>query len=851
VRREITAAYGAGVSGLDLATRLTNLTDAMVRRIAEAVFAEKRDSPAIVAVGGYGRRHLAPESDLDLLCFMTHPPGEETARRLALFERTLWDVGLRPSMICRTPDDLLDVFAADLESATALIDSRLLHGPPAVFERYRAMTEQGRLAQGRRLAARLLQGMDLDVLAALRELHTLEPNVKTSPFLLRDLQRLRWVSVLATQSETGPDRPPVFSEQDLPEALRNATAFFLRIRFGLHLAAKRADDVLRQPAQVRLAREFGYSGQEDATRVEAFLRDLYRHERNVYLAVAAMGERFHDLVHRGRVPKRTRHTRSLLSPRLVRIGGELHFTGACAKHWGVSPGIRELLEPFEWAARLSLELPFAVRDTVRQHARTAPTPAPDDFREAGAVLRHILGLHRPVGRTIVCLHFTGLLERLVPEFGALNCLPEFGAYHRYTVDAHSILTTAEFDALTGGNTPRELERYRLLIAGRPIEELRFAALLHDAGKALGPNHAEHGARLVTEAGARLGFSPQSRREMAFLVRHHLLLSHATQFRDIDAPELAQRIAETVGERSRLTGLMLLTFADMRCAGRGAWSGWKEEQLWSLFQRVMEQVEPGQAPQRAFRQQLALYRAPAEGGVTAAQIEEHVQSVDWLPYRDQTPFRLIREHARLALDHRRGSIGITVVPERHTARITVVCDDSPGLFSKLAGGLTSAGLTILAGTCCTRRDGIAIDEFTVQDSRSGGPPNPDQVARARAAVQAVLRRQQKVESLLAHRRRTFPDAPVHPGAVLKVAADAGASQHCTVIEVRAPDRTGLLFELGRVMEKDGLNIRFVKIATVGGQAMDTFYVVDAQGRKLLPKEQARVVRDIERVARAGT
>ncbi len=851
IREQVETLYLDGASGVELASRLTDLTDGLVRQIADGTFPDA-GAPAIVATGGYGRRHLAPESDLDILCFVESPPTGETARALAVFERKLWDVGFRPSMVCRTPDELFEVFADDLESATALIDSRLIHGPPALFDQYGTITEQGRLRHGRRLAARLLQGMTLDVLTALRELHTLEPNVKTSPFLLRDLHRLRWVSFLAGRSGPGPGTAPLIPPENEPSCeLRDATAFFLRVRFGLHLAAGRADDVLRQPAQMRLAREFGYPGPDDGARVKAFLRDLYRHERNIYLAVAAVEERFQALRTEARPRKRARHPRSRLSPRLVRIGDTVHFTAACAEQWGPFPRIRELLEPFEWAARLSLALPFAVRDTVRKHALAAPAPARDDFREAGAVLRGVLGLHRPVGQVLVYLHFTGLLERLLPEFRALNCLPEFGAYHRYTVDAHSILAAAEFDALTGGNTPRDLERYRLLLSGgRPIEELRFAALMHDTGKALGPNHAENGARLVAEAGARLGFSQEACREMAFLVRHHLLLSHATQFRDIDAPELADGIAETIGGRIRLTGLMLLTFADMRCAGRGAWSGWKEEQLWTLFQRIMERLDPGHGSYRAFPQQLALYRAPVEGGITAAVIEEHVQSVDWLQYRDQTPFSLIREHARLARDHRRGRVEIAVVPERHTARFTVVCDDSPGLFSKLAGGLTSAGLTILAGTCCTRADGIAIDEFTVQDSRSGSPPKPGQIARARAAVQAVLRGEQSVEDLLARRRRTFPDAPVHPGAVLKAVAHADASQHCTVIEVRAPDRTGLLFELGRVMEKDGLNIRFVKIATAGGQAMDTFYVVDGQGRKLSPNMQERLIRDIERVARDG-
>ena len=57
--------------------------------------------------------------------------------------------------------------------------------------------------------------------------------------------------------------------------------------------------------------------------------------------------------------------------------------------------------------------------------------------------------------------------------------------------------------------------------------------------------------------------------------------------------------------------------------------------------------------------------------------------------------------------------------------------------------------------------------------------------------------------------------------------------CSVAEVRAPDRPGLLHGLGRALARLGVDVRSAHVATHAGQAVDTLYLAEPDGSPLSP------------------
>lgn len=845
VAAELPRLLAAGAGGFALAARRTALVDAVVRDLYVATVPEAwRSEVAVLATGGYGRRHLAPHSDIDLLLLQGRAPGGEPI--LAKLERALWDSGLKPACICLRPGDLETQFRHH-ETVTSCIDVRELGGSPELHAAFHANFAELVAREGVGLAGRMLRDLQMDCTAALRELNQLEPNLKQAPFLLRDACRIFWISsLLATPGQARGFGQTPFLKPAVLESLLAAVDFLLRARVGLHLLAGRAEDVLVAQYQPELARRLGFAEQGHLRAEELFLRELYLRTRHVYLAsreIVELGEKDPRL----EPLSRKRLLRLALSAGYVRIGEHLHMTESPARQWGAVPSCRQLLEPFTMLLQAPLEIPCSLMNDLRLGVEHM-APGEDAGPDGAAMFRGILAAHQPVGHILTQMHFCGLLGRLLPEFEALTCAAQFDLLHQYTIDAHSLLVVSEFDSFCGGHGDRDTEPFHIVFDSLVrFDLLRLAALLHDCGKALPGEHAETGAPVAAAAALRLGFSAADAAEVEFLVRQHLLLAGACQHRDIDDATLVESLAGVIGTRARLGMLLLLTYADMRCVRSGTWTGWKAEQLWTLYRRLAAHLEETDAGQTDFWQELALYQPDADAPVPRPILEAHVERMAWPEYTRQVSFRRLLQHAEFALRHRPGQVQVVVTQAAHATRLMVVADDSRGFFPRLAGTLTGSGLRIVQGWCFTRRDGIVIDEVDVLDAASGEPIAEAAVPKIVDALQRVLTGQARAEDILARRRRTFPEPTEHPMVTCSVRVDQRSSSYYSIVDVRAGDRVGLLYSLGRVLERHGLDIRFVKISTSGPQVADTFYVVTEQGEKLDEAAVRALAADLELVA----
>jgi [protein-PII] uridylyltransferase len=340
-----------------------------------------------------------------------------------------------------------------------------------------------------------------------------------------------------------------------------------------------------------------------------------------------------------------------------------------------------------------------------------------------------------------------------------------------------------------------------------------------------------GIPLVQALTRRMGLPPADAGLVEFLVAHHLTMSHIAQRRDIDDPKTIADFAATVGDPQQLRMLYLLTYADMRAVGPGVLTPWQAAILHELYARTLARLTGGREDKPNRTQLVARLAELLTDEVPLQAVKAHVALVPDR-YLTNTSVQRMAEHLRLIA--RLESVPVATElfhhPDLGTADLVVVTRDVPGLFSLIAGTLAAHAVNIISAQISTRGDGIAIDTFQVNDPAGEAVTSATRWGRVLDALRAVLVGEQTVEALLERRQRGTP-APAGGFGPLKIAVDNRLSDAHTVVEVKCPDRLGLLYRITRTLSAQGLDIASARIATEIDQALDTFYVHDRAGRKL--------------------
>jgi [protein-PII] uridylyltransferase len=518
-----------------------------------------------------------------------------------------------------------------------------------------------------------------------------------------------------------------------------------------------------------------------------------------------------------------------LADGLIVLDEQLHLAQADGRAFREEP-VR-LIKVFWHSHHLGFELGVDVERAIEDSLDLID----DAFRASPEARELFLGICRSWGRTAQTLremHELGVLGRYLPEWGALTCLVQYDIYHKFTADQHSLIAVQNLEALAPGQSPdsegnaqvvSELERPGLLMLGM---------LLHDIGKGKGHGHVAKGIPLIETLSARMGLAPEDADKVIFLVAHHLTMSHVAQRRDIDDPKTIETLAGVCRTPERLRMLYLLTCADMRAVGPGVMTGWQAQILWDLYARTLTRLTGGQR-ERPTRESVAQRVTEAmRGDVARTAVAAHLALLSDRYLTTTSPQR-IAAHLRLLDRLADGGVLATELfhhPDLGSSELVVATRDVPGLFSIIAGTLASQGINILSAQIHTRADGIALDTFQVNDPFGEAVTEEARWRRTLEALRRVLRGEASVEDLLARRRAVYPSGDGVPGPP-KISVDNQISDSRTVVEVKCPDRVGLLYVITRTLSGHGLDIASARIATEIDHAYDTFYVTDRQGRRL--------------------
>jgi [protein-PII] uridylyltransferase len=667
-----------------------------------------------------------------------------------------------------------------------------------------------------------------------------EPNVKDSAGGLRDVHTAMWLGAAKfgarTLRELADKGLITAREQALTDA---ALTFLWRVRNALHLVSGHKNDVLTRAVQPRIAKDLGYEDDGESLGVERFMRDYYLHARVIHRISRRLIARCQESLSRRGAAERRERQRALADG-LVFFDGQLHLADR-------NPGLlrREparIMKVFWHLHRLGCELSLDLERAVEDSLDLVD----DGFRRSPLVRDLFLDLCRNWGRVALTfseMHELGLLGAYLPEFGALTCLVQYDVYHRFSADQHSLLAVEHLEALAPGQSAESEGAAQVFNEVEKPELLMLGMLLHDIGKAKGHGHVAKGIPLIRQLTARLGLPQADADAVEFLVAHHLTMSHIAQRRDIDDPKTVSDLADVCGDPQRLRMLYLLTYADMRAVGPGVLTGWQARILNELYVRTLARLtatdgEAGDA--RTSRTQIAERLHAAVGDEFDLQAAKaHVAMVSDR-YLSGTSVQRMGDHLRLLRRLESAPIATELFhhPDLGSSDLVVVTRDVPGLFALIAGTLAAHGVNIMSAQIHTRADGLAIDTFQVNDPTGEAVTSVAQWRRTVEALGAVIGGTQSVDELLERRRKGRKDPGVQGPP--KIVVDNALSDSATVVEIKCPDRVGLLYLITRTLSTLGLDIASARIATEIDQAYDTFYVQDRKGRKITdPAEQARV------------
>ncbi|MEX2481906.1 MAG: [protein-PII] uridylyltransferase [Gammaproteobacteria bacterium] len=802
------------------------------------VAGERAATVDLVAVGGYGRAELCPQSDWDLLFLVPDARDRQTMELIQSFAQIVWDSGAHLGHAVRTPDETKRFAATDHHARTALLESRLLDGAGAFYARLQKSASPQHWSRRQRLE---FCRTKLDECQTRRQANgdtafCMEPDVKHGKGALRDVSTIFWLS-MAWYGVPAARQLIALGIVDEAEfnAFTRGRDFLWRVRTGLHLLAGRENDRLRFEYQQELAQRFRYRDGGRTSAVERFLKNYFLNVRTIADLSDFFLLHFEEQIN---PPPRLR--------RRIDLGGGMEVRREEVSIYDEALFAAQplnVMRIFVEAQKSQRFLNSRALRIVRKHAPLI-TAQVRQSRETNALFLAVLRSSRNVTTALSQMHETGVLGRFCPDFGRITGHGQFDRYHHYTVDAHTIRAIDILrDLRVGERKFVDMPLASKLMAGLSRPELLYIALLyHDIAKGRGGDHSELGEDLARRFCRRLGLSHDDIELVAWLVLHHLRLSKTAQHYDLSDAQVIADFASFVGDRERLIYLFLLTVADVTAVGPGTWTDWKGYLFSQLYHATDACLRSGtvapanQAERIRSRKDSVLAMANRDERAVVARALDAVSNTLALSFPPTILFKLCR------LIEQESGASITVNEDLGHTQVFAWGRDRPKLFSALTATLSSASTKVLTAHAYSLRDGRILDEFHITDANDSPVCERDQMERLR----------KRLERVLAGEAPPVIKRPANPDVLMKalpveVRRHESAAHDVTAIEVVAADRKGLLASLAAAIAETDVDLRGANVATFGEKAVDVFFLTDDKGGKLDETRTQAIIEALERAA----
>lgn len=828
--QELKDRFLSGVSATQLVPARAYLVDQVLGHAWRRLVGSDGSGCALIAVGGYGRGELHPGSDIDLMVLLEHPDLGPLASKLEGFLTFLWDIGLEVGHSVRTIDDCIREAETDITVATNLMESRLLCGSPALYERMREVTGPDRVWPSRAFFEAKWQEQQARHLKYHDTAYNLEPNIKEGPGGLRDLHMVGWVAKRHFGAETLHDlvREGFLTEAEY-QALARAQAFLWDVRFALHVLAGRREDRLLFDYQTTLAKQFGHHDKEHNLAVEQFMQRYYR----TIMELSRLNEMLLQLYQEVILYAGGDESPTLINKRFQARKGFIEVTNRNVfKRYPFA-----LLEIF-LLLQQHPDLKGVRASTIRLIRRDRAL-IDDRFRRdlrAKSLFMEILRQPQGITHELRRMHRYGVLGRYLPAFGAITGRMQYDLFHAYTVDTHILFVIRNLRRLAVPKHAHEFPLCSTIIGRLPKPELLYiAALFHDIAKGRGGDHSELGAEDAAEFCMEHGLSPYDARLVAWLVKSHLLMSMTAQRKDISDPQVINDFAQQVGDLIHLNYLYLLTVADIRATNPTLWNSWRDTLLAELYALTKRALRRGLGNPIEQDELIRETQAQARRRLKSRGLHHMKVRAIWRHFSDDYFLRYAADeivwHTAAIAQAKPSDLPLVLINARGPrggTEVFIYTRDEDHVFALTVSTLDQLGLDIQDARIISAESGHTLDSYLVLEDDGEPVTEPFRVQEIVGRLSEALRH---TEELPPPPKRALPRQLRHFSTSTLINFSNDPRNRHTVLELITGDRPGLLARVGYAFTEHGVRLKNAKIATIGERAEDVFYITDMDNEPL--------------------
>ena len=785
---------------------------------------------SLLAVGGYGRGELHPASDVDIMLLCADTLPDACTESIARFVAAMWDIGLDVGHSVRTVAQCQEEAANDLTIATTLMEARLLTGPLKLFDAMQVEIHPDRMWP----SARFFEEKRKEQRERHHRYHdtayNLEPNVKSSPGGLRDIQIIGWVAkrhfgaaTLAELVDYG------FLTPGQLVRLQQGEHFLWRIRFALHVLTGRREDRLLFDHQTRLAEMLGYEDASYTLAVEQLMQRYYRTVMDLSRLNEILLQQFEEAILMDpNAPSEPLDERFEVKNGFLKTVDEETFA-----HY--PSALLELFLRLQQHPELRGVSAYTV-GSVKRHLHLID----DEFRQNPRNHRLFLEILRaPEGVTheLRRMNLYGVLGLYIPAFGRIVGRMQYDLFHAYTVDEHTLFVVSNLRRFALRRFDHEFPHCSEVMQQLEKPEIAYlGGLFHDIAKGRGGDHSELGAVDAAAFCLEHGLSDDDAETVSWLVRQHLIFSSTAQKKDLGDPDVINEFAEAVGNIDRLNYLYVLTVADVRGTDPKLWNSWKSQLFRDLYELCKRALSRGLENPFESKQLIREKKQKARDYLQAAGLSESATNAVWTIFDDNYFLRYrsseIAWHTEwLANAGTHDEPGLVDTHRRRTGdglQAVLYTRQTRHTFAHVTAVLAQMGLTIVDARLVPLPNGYSIDTYVFMESDERVEIDQRRIDKVHLALCEVVTTD---DNEIVPVTRTVTRQAKHFSTPTKISFSAAPTDDQLVLELTTADRPGLLSAVGRVFLKLGIDIKSAKIMTIGERAEDVFYISDLSGQPL--------------------
>lgn len=839
-------AFREGADVRTLVRARSDTLDLVLRQIWSRYEFARSPDIALLAVGGYGRGELHPQSDIDLLILTRDSLQAGWQNALAGFVTLLWDLKLDIGHSVRSLDECLQSAREDITILTNLLETRTIAGNEelrtglsrAIYSDTICTDQAYFIAKRKEQQKRHRKYGDTE--------YNLEPNIKGAPGGLRDIQNIGWITKrhFGLSSLADLIRYSTLTEEEY-DVLYNGETLLWRLRYGLHLLAGRNENRLLFDHQKALADLLGYRDEGRRLGVELMMQAYYR----TVLAISELTDvilQYYDEA-------------------ILQSGSETHIR-PLNQRFQIRDHYIEAIntQVFAYAPYAIMEIFLlmaqnpeirGIRASTIRSLRAHRHLIDSRFRNDPAVISLFMELVKtphPLDETLSNMKKYQVLGRYLPEFGKIIGQMQHDLFHLFTVDTHTLRVVRNMVRLNDPDSHTDFPLASRLIHQLPkLELLYIAGLYHDIAKGRGGDHSELGAIDAEDFCQRHQLSDRDTQLIAWLVENHLLMSMTAQRKDISDPGIINDFARSMPSQAHLDYLYILTACDISATNPKLWNTWRATLLRQLYEETKRALRRGtEAPLNREEWVRATQSEAREilnaQGITDEQINPIWNTLDEEYFLQDSTMDIAWQTAAI-IRHGNNTDPLVLIrdtrggPTDGYSHIVIYTQDRVALFAASTAVLEQLNLNIVDARISVARHGPwSISSYIVVDEQ-GHPlgKDPERKERVRQRLVRELANPDDYPGII-HRRT--PRQLKHFSFPTEVILSNDTINQRTMIEVVTPDRPGLLARVGRVLLEHRVRLTNAKIATLGERVEDVFFVTDEYGWPLRDPEVCHALQE---------